>query len=209
MKNKMRFLIPILLLWTLHARSQEGSIARIENSLMPPVVLEGVPAVRWTLAERMLNYHTPGVSVAVMRGGRIAWAKAYGVLEYGKSVRVNTDTLFQAASISKSVTAMAALRMVEQGAFSLDEDVNLKLKSWKIPEDQFTGTEKVTVRRLLSHTAGLTVHGFRGYAEGEAVPSVVQVLEGVKPANSQPVRVDVIPGSIWRIPAAASPSSNC
>ncbi len=199
MNNIRRYLILIVLAATvLQAQTQDPSISRIENSLMPPVALEGAPEVRWTLAERMLNYRTPGVSVAVMRGGKLAWAKGYGSLEFGKSARVNTDTLFQAASISKSVSAMAALRMVEQGVFSLDEDVNLKLKSWKIPENQFTKTEKVTLRRLLSHTAGLTVHGFRGYADGEAIPSLVQVLDGAKPANSQPLRVDTTPGSSWR-----------
>ncbi len=180
------------------AQTRDDAITRIENSLIPPVVLKDSPSVRWTLAERMLHYHTPGVSVAVMRGGRIIWAKGYGVQEYGKPMRVNTDTLFQAASISKSVAAMGALRMVEQGAFTLDENVNLKLKTWKVPDNQLTAVEKVTLRRLLSHTAGLTVHGFRGYEEGEGVPTLVQVLNGAKPANSKPIRVDVTPGSLWR-----------
>ncbi len=198
MRIKLLLLSLAVLTAAVRAQTQDDAITRIENSLIPPVVLDDAPSASWTLAERMLHYHTPGVSVAVMRGGRIIWAKGYGVREYGKPTRVNTDTLFQAASISKSVAAMGALRMVEQGAFSLDENVNLKLKTWKVPDNQFTAVEKVTLRRLLSHTAGLTVHGFRGYAEGEAVPTLVQILNGTKPANSQPIRVDVAPGSLYR-----------
>jgi CubicO group peptidase (beta-lactamase class C family) len=111
---------------------------------------------------------------------------------------VTPRTLFQAASISKPVAALAALRLVEQGLLSLDEDVNARFVSWKVPENEFTKTEKVTLRRLLSHTAGLTVHGFGGYPAGASVPTVVQALDGQKPANSAAVRVDVVPGTIWR-----------
>ena len=91
---------------------------------------------------------------------------------------------------------MGALRLVEQGTLSLDEDVNTKLKSWKVPENEFTATEKVTLRRLVSHTAGLTVHGFPGYDIKVPMPTTVQVLDGA--GNTAPVRVNVVPGSIWR-----------
>jgi len=142
------------------------------------------------LTARMQELHVPAVSIAVMVDGKIAWTKAYGT--------ANTETLFQAASISKPVAAMAALHMMQHGNFSLDEDVNGKLKSWKVPENEFTKTEKVTLRRLLSHTAGLTVHGFPGYAATAPVPTVVQILNGEKPANTLAVRVDIVPGSKWR-----------
>jgi CubicO group peptidase (beta-lactamase class C family) len=195
-----RCLFPVLLLTPVlvPAQSQREIIARIEQNLTPPVAVEGVRAVRWTLAERMIQHHAPGISVAVMRGRKIAWARGYGLLEAGKSEQVNADTLFQAASVSKPVAAVAALRLGERGVLQLDEDVNEKLKSWKLPENDFTRTEKVTLRRILSHSAGLTVHGFRGYADGEAIPTLVQILDGTKPANSAPVRVDVTSGSIWR-----------
>src|ERR1043166_84851 len=106
--------------------------------------------------------------------------------------------MFQAASISKHVAAMVALHLVDEGKLSLDEDVNRKLRSWKVPENEFTKTEKVTLRRLLNHSAGLTVHGFPGYEAGEAVPTLVEALDGKKPANTAPIRVDVVPGTIWR-----------
>ena len=173
-------------------------ISRVLGGLRPPVEIEGKPAQRWTLAERMTNYKVPGVSIAVIQGGRIAWARGFGVKEAGKSDSVTPATLFQAASISKPVAATAMLRLVERGTLNLDTNVNNYLKSWKVPDNKFTTTEKVTLRRIVSHTAGLTVHGFPGYATTDRIPTVVQVLDGVKPANTDPVRVDTTPGAIER-----------
>jgi CubicO group peptidase (beta-lactamase class C family) len=138
--------------------------------------------------------HINGLSLAVIHDGKIE-ARAYGVTARG-GPPVTATTLFQAGSISKPVAAMGALKLVERGALSLDEDVNAKLKSWKVPENQFTNKQKVTLRRLLSHTAGLTVHGFPGYDVTASMPSVVQVLEGG--GNTAAVRVDVEPGSLSR-----------
>jgi CubicO group peptidase (beta-lactamase class C family) len=172
-------------------------IARIEKGLLPAVVIQGQSSAL-TIADRMAHYKVPGVSVVVINDGKIEWAKGYGVTEAGGSTPVTTETMFQAASISKPVAATGALALVEKGLLSLDEEANAKLKSWKVPENDFTKEQKVTLRRLASHSAGLTVHGFRGYAAIEAVPTTVQVLDGQKPANSAPVRVDVLPGSLWR-----------
>ena len=173
-------------------------IDRVVGGLRPPVEIEGKPSQRWTLAERMANYKVPGVSIAVIQNGRIAWARGFGVKEAGKTDPVTPATLFQAASISKPVAATAMLRLVERGTLSLDTNVNKYLKSWKVPDNKFTTTEKVTLRRIVSHTAGLTVHGFPGYATTAPIPTVVQVLDGVKPANTAPVRVDTTPGAIER-----------
>jgi len=173
-------------------------IARIEGRLVPGIVVKGGPDRTMPLADRMRFHHTPGMSIAVLNGGAIEWARGYGVLEAGGTEPVTPHTRFQAASISKPVAALAALRLVAEGRLSLDEDVNAKLVSWKIPGNELTAEEKVTVRRILSHTAGLTVHGFPGYGSSAAVPSLVQVLDGVKPANTAPIRVDITPGSQWR-----------
>src|SRR6202041_3783393 len=96
------------------------------------------------------------------------------------------------------VAALATLRLVQDGKLTLDEDVNVKLRTWKVPANAFTAKEKVTIRRILSHSAGLTVHGFAGYASDEPVPTLVQVLNGEKPANSPAIRVDTTPGTMWR-----------
>jgi CubicO group peptidase (beta-lactamase class C family) len=176
-------------------------VARVLGGLRPTVEAVGRPAVRWTLAERMAHYRVPGASVAVIADGRVAWARAAGVKAAGGSTAadsVTPATLFQAASISKPVTATAALRLVDRGALALDADVNRYLTGWKVPASPLTAREKVTVRRLLSHTAGLTVHGFPGYAPDAAVPTLAQVLDGRPPANTEPVRVDAVPGTLAR-----------
>ena len=122
------------------------------------------------LKELMTLFRVPGVSVAVIDNYQIAWARGYGVTEPGGSAPVTTRTLFQAASVSKPITAVGALALVDQGKLSLDEDVNQKLTSWKVPESAFTAQEKVTLRRILSHSAGFNVHGFAGYLAGEPLP---------------------------------------
>ena len=176
----------------------EARAARIERQLLPGIIVTGRPLPARSLAERMAALKVPGVSVAVIDDDKIAWAKGYGVLEVGSQAPVTEKTLFQAASISKSIAAMGAMRLVEQGKLALDEDVNARLQAWKVPENEFTKTEKVTLRRLLSHTAGTTVSGFGGYPAGAPVPTTIQVLNGEKPANSAAVRADVVPGSLWR-----------
>ena len=114
------------------------------------------------------------------------------------SAPVTPGTLFQAASVAKLVVAVAALLYVEEGALDLDSDVNQSLVSWQVPENEYTAQEKVTLRRLLSHSAGVTVEGFRGYAFGEEVPNLEQILNGELPANSPPIRVDLVPGTQYR-----------
>ncbi|MGC1417912.1 MAG: serine hydrolase domain-containing protein, partial [Candidatus Acidiferrum sp.] len=132
-------------------------IARIENGLLPAVIIKGQPPAPMTIAARMEHYKVPGVSVAFFDHGQIIWTKAYGLADVAAKKPVTPDTLFQAASISKPVTALATLHLVQEGKLNLDEDVNVKLKSWKVPENAFTEKEKVTIRRILTHSAGLTV----------------------------------------------------
>ncbi len=165
---------------------------------MPPaVIVKGEPAATAKLADRMAALHVPGVSIAVIHDGRIEWARGFGVTRSG-GPPVTPDTLFQAASISKPVAAMAVLHLVQAGKLSLDTDVNEYLKSWKVPANSFTERRKVTIRELLTHSAGMTVHGFGGYAGGAPVPTLIEVLNGEKPANSPPIRVDIEPGTLWR-----------
>ena len=155
-------------------------------------------AVDDVVRAEMQKRRIPGLSLAIIQDGKIVKATGYGVTEKGGDAPVTTSTLFQAGSISKSVAGLGALRLVEQGKLTLDEDVNTRLVTWKVPENEFTREKKVTLRGLLSHTAGLTVHGFPGYDSDGPVPTLVQVLDGAKPANTRPIRVDVLPGSKWR-----------
>jgi len=170
---------------------------RLEHSIKRLVRVNGQADSTWNLADRLRYWHVPGVSVAIVDDFRIVYAKGFGVTEFGASAIVDTTTLFQAGSISKAVFATGLLRLVEQGKLSLDEDVNGKLKSWRVPESPFNEREKVTLRRLLTHSAGLTVWGFPGYASGKPVPTVPQVLDGAPPANTPAVRNDTVPGTRW------------
>jgi CubicO group peptidase (beta-lactamase class C family) len=144
-----------------------------------------------SLAER----EVPGASVAIIRNGTVS-ARTYGTLEKGGSAKVNPDTLFQAASISKPLTAMATLRLVQEGRLSLDQDINEILSGWKLPQDSFHA--RVTIRMILSHTAGITVGGVPGYKVGEPLPNLIQILNGVPPANTPPIVVDTEPGTKYR-----------
>jgi CubicO group peptidase (beta-lactamase class C family) len=168
---------------------------RVIAHLRPAITIKGAPAVTYALADRMAKFKVPGVSIAVVDSGRIVWNSAYGLKEAGTTDSVTTTTLFQAASISKPVAATAMLRLVEQGTLALDTPVNQYLKSWKVPDNRFTATQAVTLRRIVSHSAGLGVHGFPGYARGEPLPTVPQILDGAKPANTAAVRVESVPGS--------------
>jgi CubicO group peptidase (beta-lactamase class C family) len=176
----------------------EQRIRRIENGLLPPVVLKGRPIKTTKLEDRMRELKIPAVSVAVFHNGRIEWLRAWGMADLAARRRAQPDTRFQAASISKPVAAAAALALVSRGRMSLDDDINKYLTSWKLPDNEFTGRQKVTLKHLLTHSGGVTVSGFRGYAKNEEVPTLVQLLDGVKPSNSGPVRVDIPVGSRWR-----------
>lgn len=168
--------------------------SRVVEELRPRVRVVGAADSAYSLTERMARHHVPGVAVTVIDDGRIAWARGFGTRESGRDWPVDTTTLFQAGSISKPVFATGALELVEEGVLSLDEDVSRYLTSWRIPDSRFTDGRPITLRQLLSHTAGLTVHGFPGYDRDAEIPGVPQVLDGTGPANTAPVRSDTVPG---------------
>lgn len=178
--------------------SADDRIRRIEAGLLPPIVLKGQPLRTSRLEDRMRELKIPGVSVAVFDKGEMAWVRGWGVADATSGQKVESDTRFQAASVSKPVAAAAALALVSKGRMSLDADINTYLTTWKLPDNEFTAKQKVTLRHLLSHTGGVTVSGFRGYATNELVPTPVQLLDGAKPANSAPVRVDIPVGTRYR-----------
>lgn len=160
-------------------------IERIEAAQVPD--RQGLDGL--TLLEVMKKLHTPGLSIAVIKDFRIHWAKAYGVIDEKSGRRVEVNTLFQAASISKTLTAMATLRQVQEGRLSLDENVNAYLKTWHVPDSDLTHEQPVTLRSLCSHTSGADDgFGFPGYSPGKPLPTLVQILDGEPPSNVGPVR---------------------
>ena len=174
----------------------QEEIKKTETSLMHEVYLEGDST--WTIEERMAHYGVPGVSITVIKDNKIAWSKSYGVMDKETLQPVTAQTLFQAGSISKPVAAYGALKVVESGKINLDENVNTYLKSWHLPDNRFTQDKKVALKHLLSHTGGLSVHGFLGYSPDLPVPSLVQVLNGAAPANSDSILVNKMPEESFR-----------
>lgn len=178
------------------AQEKDAEINAIENNLMAAIQIKGEPVNKYSIAERMEHYKVPGISIAVVKDGVIRWAKGYGIANTKDSSKVNINTLFQAGSISKPIAALAALKLVQEGKIDLDEDVNTYLKDWKVPENKFTEKEKVTLKRLLTHNAGMTVQGFPGYQQKDTFPSIETVLNGK--GNTPAIVVDTFPGSISR-----------
>ena len=172
----------------------EAGIRGVETSIPPAVIVMGRTPDMFSIIEMMMRLDVPGVSVAVIDKGGLLWAKCYGVKQVGGEP-LTANTLFQAGSVSKPVVAMAALSLVAEGTLDLDMDVNRYLTSWHVPENEFTGEEKVTLRRLLSHTAGVSSFDTDdGGPPGEA-PTLLQILNGEEPAPGGAVGVDLVPGS--------------
>jgi CubicO group peptidase (beta-lactamase class C family) len=174
-------------------------IQTVEEGLAPAYILKGVNdrQPRSGIRERMRHWHVPGVSVAVINDGVIEWAKGYGEVEAGGST-VDAETIFQTGSIGKTLTAVTVLALVDRGVLDLDRDVNEYLVSWRLPETELAEGESVTLERILNHSAGLTVHGFPGYAPGEPLPTLKQMLDGESPCNSGAVSIGWKPGTEWR-----------
>ncbi|MFY0629618.1 MAG: beta-lactamase family protein [Flavobacteriaceae bacterium] len=199
MKTLKLLSLTLFILFVSCDKGKENSLSTeldvIENGLLPGIKIKD-KTEKFNLLDRMKHHKVPGVSIAIIDEGKVKFAKGYGIANTNTNSKVDVNTLFQAGSISKPIAALAALKLAQEGVVDLDEDVNTYLKGWKIPDNTFTGTEKVTLRRLLTHTANMTVHGFPGYKQKDTFPTDVQVLNGK--GNTPKIFVDGVPGSIWR-----------
>jgi CubicO group peptidase (beta-lactamase class C family) len=166
----------------------------VEHNLRYLVRIVGHPDSGMSLTERMAHYHVPGVSIAVIHHGRVEWTAGYGVKRLD-GPPVTPDTLFNAASMTKPITAVAVLQLVQEGKINLDAPVNSYLKGWKLPENQYTIHRQVTVRELLNHTSGIGTHNGEVIDPDKGIPTLLQMLNGQKPSTISPVRVEAIPGS--------------
>lgn len=167
-----------------------------EANLKRSIAVRGQEHMKFRLQQRMQHYRVPGISVAIIENCRIVDARAFGA-SAGGGPAITPPSLFQAGSISKTLTAVAALRLVEQQKLQLDEDVRPALKSWALQYSPLLADAPVTLRRLLNHTAGLNQVGGKGYSRGTPLPTLPQILEGAVPANTPPIRVETKPGSRW------------
>ena len=170
---------------TTYSKLVQAKIKTFENNLGLWVQIANQ---QFTLADRMKSSHVNGVSIALIKDYKIEWAKGYGWADSAEQRPVTTSTLFQAGSISKSLNGVGLLKLVQEGKLDLYADINSYLKSWKFPYDSLSKGKKITIANLLSHTAGLTVHGFDGYEKGDTIPTLIQILNGEKPANSKAIR---------------------
>jgi CubicO group peptidase (beta-lactamase class C family) len=180
-----------------HAQPLAGRnpFAALEDGLRPNVVAPGRPLPRWSLRERMAHHKVPGVAIAILKNGELVEARGFGVREAGTRDQVDGDTLFSVGSISKVVTAATSLRLVAQQRVELDRNVDAYLKRWKLPATPELPRPHVTLRMLMSHTAGFNVHGFEDYQPSEPLPTLLQVLEGQAPAKNEAVRFKHAPGA--------------
>ncbi len=176
-------------------------IKKVENGLTTRVQIAGDST--WSIEERMEHYGIPGVSIAVINNGKIAWTKGYGVVNKESKAPVTDQTLFQAAATTMPVTAYGALRLVEQNKLDLDENVNSYLKSWKVPENEFTEEQKVTIKNLLNHSAGIYPRGTGSYGIDQEIPTLVEILSGTPPATNEPITVNKLPGESVRFAYAS------
>jgi CubicO group peptidase (beta-lactamase class C family) len=147
-----------------------------------------------SLKERMAFYDVNAVSIAVIKDYKVEWIKAYGYADVSEKKLATTQTLFQAASISKSINSLGILKLVEEGKLGLDNDINNYLKEWKFPYDSISKGKKISIAELLSHKGGLSVGGFAGYEKGKNLPTTIETLDGLKPSNSNAVRSLFEPG---------------
>lgn len=174
----------------------QDPLAALEHGLRPSLLAAGEPVPRWSLAERMRHYKVPGVAIAIVKNGEVVRAAGYGVRETGTQDKVDADTLFSVGSISKVATATTTLRLVAQGTLDLDRNVDGYLKRWKLPASQAVPQPNLSLRMLMSHTAGFGVHGFEDYQPNDPLPTLVQVLDGQKPAKGEAVRFKQAPGQV-------------
>ncbi|ATY33959.1 serine hydrolase [Sphingomonas psychrotolerans] len=167
--------------------------AALDRGLRPDVAPPAGTPPRWSLGERMRHYRVPGVAIAILSNG-VVQAAGFGLREAGTRDAVDRDTLFSVGSISKLVTAATTLRLVARGQVDLDRDVGAYLKRWKLPPSAAVPEPKVSLRMLMTHSAGFGVHGFADYQPAEPLPTLLQVLDGTGPAKNEAVRFKHVPG---------------
>src|SRR5262245_61799700 len=183
--------------------SADERMSRVLAGLRPETAVPARESPAQTLAQRMAYYATPGASIGVVDDGALAWARGFGVRTMRGADAVTANTPFQAGSIAKPVFALAVMRLIEDGTLDLDADVNGYLTSWQVPANG-GWQPRITLRQLLSHTAGVTVHGFRGYPASGPWPTPLEVLQGLPPANTPEVVVDLMPGLAFRSSGGAT-----
>ena len=182
--------------------SLPGRIREVENNLITYVPVKGFKG--WNILDRMKYYKVPGVSIAVIKDYKIDWAKGYGLADTNQKTQVTTETMFSAGSISKFLMAVTALKMVENEQIDLEKPINNYLTSWKITENDFTKKVPITLRMLLSHSAGTSQSSYFGFTPTQPLPNIVEILSGAKISETRPVIVNSEPNKEFRYSGGGS-----
>lgn len=203
MKNII-FLFFILFVGQVSAQetSLNNRIKAVENNLIPFVPVKGFEG--WNILERMDYYNVPGVSIAVIKDYKIDWAKSYGLQDTLQKILVTNETMFSAGSISKFVMAVTALKLVDDGKIELEKPINNYLTSWKIGENDFTKNTPISLRMLLSHSAGTSQSSYFGFTPLQPLPTIVEILNGAKISGTRPVVVNSEPNKEFRYSGGGS-----
>ena len=169
---------------------QTSKIREIENNLteVKELLFEDSVIKKYNILERMHFYKIPSVSLAIIENGKIKWVKTYGYADIERKRPANKTTLYQVASISKSVNSLGLMKLIQDGKLSLTNDIRNYLKTWVFPDNEFSKNKIINLKNLLSHTAGLSVHGFIGYSMKDSIPTINQILDGKRPSNNEAVK---------------------
>ena len=202
----MRNTVLLLMFFAGQASAQDmslpGRIREVENNLITYVPVKGFKG--WNILDRMKYYKVPGVSIAVIKDYKIDWAKGYGLADTNQKTQVTTETMFSAGSISKFLMAVTALKMVENEQIDLEKPINNYLTSWKITENDFTKKVPITLRMLLSHSAGTSQSSYFGFTPTQPLPNIVEILSGAKISETRPVIVNSEPNKEFRYSGGGS-----
>lgn len=179
----------LILLFCAMALLLPCAVSAPSSSSMPP-------ALDKEIALLLKKYGIPGASLAVVSNGKILWEKTYGYADMETKRPVTPDTLFQAASLTKTLTSTAVLKTLAAHHIPLNAPVNNYLKRWKIPENAYTKKHAVTILTLLNHTAAISnPYPDGGYGYKDKLPTLTQLFLGEPPATNPPLTVTAVPGS--------------
>lgn len=190
MKNKTLIFFLSFIVFEQITLAQNNKIMVVENNLteVKELIFEDSIITKYNILDRMKTYKIPSVSIALINNGKIEWSKTYGYADVEKKRLANKTTLYQVASITKSLNGLGIMKLVQEGKLSLTNDIRNYLKTWAFPDNEISKNKTITLKNLLSHTAGLSVHGFIGYSSSDTIPTINQILNGVRPANNEPIK---------------------
>lgn len=196
-----KLLLPIVIIvivgsCTSKPKESDESKTRLENEIIGPVRILNKLESFSSLTDKMVAHKIPSVSLAVIGNGAIAWTEIYQNENFQHQINLDSVSIYQAASLSKPVTFLAALRMHAAGKIDLDKNIQDYLKEFVIPKGKQTPDNPITFRNIFSHTSGISPGGYQGYDRSFMIPSDLDILSGNSGVNSEPIEVIAAPNEM-------------